>query len=51
LDRTELSKEKSGVFTGAYAINPANGQEVAIWISDYVLMGYGSVLVQKIPFP
>jgi leucyl-tRNA synthetase len=49
LDRTELSKEKSGVFTGAYAINPANGQEVPIWISDYVLMGYGSGAIMAVP--
>lgn len=49
LDRTELNREKSGVFTGAYAINPANGQEVPIWISDYVLMGYGSGAIMAVP--
>ena len=37
LERTELNKEKTGVFTGAYAINPVNGKEIPIWISDYVL--------------
>ena len=42
LDRTELNKKKTGVFTGAYAINPVNNQEIPIWISDYVMMGYGT---------
>ncbi|WP_148696279.1 leucine--tRNA ligase [Silvanigrella aquatica] len=49
LDRTELNKEKSGVFTGAFAINPVNGQEVQIWISDYVLMGYGTGAIMAVP--
>ncbi len=42
LDRTELSKEKTGVFTGSYAINPVNGQAVPIWVADYVLISYGT---------
>jgi leucyl-tRNA synthetase len=42
LERTDLAKEKTGVFTGAYAINPANGKQMPIWIADYVLMSYGS---------
>ncbi len=42
LERTELLKEKTGVFTGAYAINPANGEEIQIWISDFVLANYGT---------
>src|SRR5699024_4130839 len=41
LERTELAKDKTGVFTGAYAINPVNGKEIPIWISDYVLSTYG----------
>ena len=42
LERTDLSKEKTGVFTGAYAINPANDEKIPIWIADYVLVGYGT---------
>ena len=42
LERTDLAKEKTGVFTGAYAINPANGEKMPIWIADYVLMSYGT---------
>ena len=49
LERTELSKEKSGVFTGAYAINPANGQEIPIWIADYVLSTYGTGAIMSVP--
>lgn len=49
LDRTELNKEKSGVFTGAYAINPVNEEEIPIWISDYVLMGYGTGAIMAVP--
>lgn len=49
LDRTDLNKDKTGVFTGAYAINPANGQPVPIWISDYVLMGYGTGCIMSVP--
>lgn len=49
LDRTELAKEKSGVFTGAYAINPVNEEKIPIWISDYVLMGYGTGAIMSVP--
>jgi len=47
--RQDASKEKSGCFTGAYAINPANGEKVQIWISDYVLMTYGTGAVMAVP--
>lgn len=47
--RTELAKTKSGVFTGAFAINPVNGKEIPIWISDYVLMGYGTGAIMAVP--
>lgn len=49
LDRTDLAKTKSGVFTGAYAVNPVNGQEIPVWIADYVLMGYGSGAIMAVP--
>ena len=49
LDRTELNKDKSGVFLGSYAINPANGKEIPIWISDYVIMGYGTGAIMAVP--
>lgn len=49
LDRTQLSKEKTGVFTGAYAIHPVTGQEVPIWIADYVLVSYGTGAVMAVP--
>ncbi len=49
LERTELSKEKTGVFLGSYAINPVNGQEIPIWISDYVLMHYGTGAIMCVP--
>ncbi|WP_217589059.1 leucine--tRNA ligase [Lentibacillus saliphilus] len=49
LERTELSKEKTGVFTGAYAINPANNEKMPIWIADYVLMSYGSGAIMAVP--
>jgi leucyl-tRNA synthetase len=49
LDRTELNKDKSGVFTGAYALNPATGNKIPIWIADYVLMGYGTGCVMGVP--
>lgn len=49
LERTDLSKEKTGVFTGAYAINPVNGEKVPIWISDYVLASYGTGAVMAVP--
>lgn len=47
--RTELSKEKTGVFTGAYAINPANGEKMPIWIADYVLATYGTGAIMAVP--
>ena len=49
LERTGLSKEKSGVFTGAYAVNPLSGQQVPIWIADYVLSTYGTGAVMAVP--
>ncbi|KML32155.1 leucine--tRNA ligase [Rossellomorea marisflavi] len=49
LERTDLAKEKTGVFTGAYAINPANGKQMPIWIADYVLMSYGSGAIMAVP--
>ncbi len=49
LERTELSKEKTGIFTGAYAINPVNGKEIPIWISDYVLSTYGTGAIMAVP--
>lgn len=49
LERTDLAKEKSGVFTGAYAINPVNGARVPIWIADYVLAGYGTGAIMAVP--
>ncbi len=49
LDRTDLAKEKSGVFTGAYAINPVNGKRIPIWIADYVLISYGTGAIMAVP--
>ncbi len=49
LERTDLAKEKSGVFSGAYAINPVNNQRVPIWVADYVLMGYGTGAIMAVP--
>ena len=49
LERTELNKEKTGVFTGAYAINPVNHKEIPIWISDYVLASYGTGAIMAVP--
>ncbi|MDE6656013.1 MAG: leucine--tRNA ligase, partial [Anaeroplasmataceae bacterium] len=49
LERTELNKEKTGVFTGAYAINPVNQKAVPIWISDYVLASYGTGAIMAVP--
>ncbi len=48
-DRTELNKDKSGCFTGSYAINPATGKEIPIWIADYVLATYGSGAIMAVP--
>ena len=49
MDRTDLAKEKTGVFTGAYAINPVNGKRIPVWIADYVLMGYGTGAIMAVP--
>ena len=49
LERTDLAKDKSGVFTGAHAINPANGRQVPIWTADYVLAGYGTGAIMAVP--
>lgn len=49
LERTSLEKDKTGVFTGAYAINPVNDEEIPVWISDYVLMGYGTGAIMAVP--
>ncbi len=48
-DRTNLTKEKTGVFTGGYAINPVNGQNIPIWIADYVLSSYGTGAIMAVP--
>lgn len=49
MDRTELAKEKTGVFTGRYAINPLTGNQIPIWVADYVLMGYGTGAIMAVP--
>lgn len=49
LDRQELNKDKTGVFTGAYAINPANGKQIPVWIADYVLVSYGTGAIMAVP--
>ncbi len=49
LERTDLNKDKTGVFTGAYAVNPVNGKEIPIWISDYVLASYGTGAIMVVP--
>ncbi|MBA2781898.1 MAG: leucine--tRNA ligase [Rubrobacteraceae bacterium] len=49
IDRTDVTREKTGVFTGAYAINPANGEEIPVYIADYVLMGYGTGAIMAVP--
>ena len=49
LARTDLAKEKTGVFTGAYALNPANDEEIPIWVADYVLMSYGTGAIMAVP--
>src|SRR5690606_38956462 len=48
-ERTELVKEKTGAFTGAYAINPVNGASIPIWIADYVLATYGTGAIMAVP--
>ncbi|WDF04275.1 leucine--tRNA ligase [Shouchella hunanensis] len=49
LERTDLAKEKTGAFTGTYAINPVNGEEIPVWIADYVLISYGTGAVMAVP--
>ena len=49
IDRTELAKTKTGVFTGRFAINPINGEKIQIWVADYVLMGYGTGAIMAVP--
>lgn len=49
LERTDLAKEKTGVFTGAFAINPVNGEKMPIWIADYVLVSYGTGAIMAVP--
>jgi leucyl-tRNA synthetase len=49
LERTELAKEKTGVFTGGYAVNPVNGEKIPIWIADYVLISYGTGAIMAVP--
>ncbi len=49
LDRTDLAKDKTGVFTGAHAINPVNGRQIPVWIADYVLMSYGTGAIMAVP--
>ena len=49
IQRTDLAKEKTGVFTGAYAVNPVNQQKIPIWIADYVLLGYGTAAIMAVP--
>ncbi|MCE9500421.1 MAG: leucine--tRNA ligase [Leptospira sp.] len=49
LDRTELAKDKSGIFTGAYAINPVTNEKIPVWISDYVLFSYGTGAIMAVP--
>ena len=49
MERTELNKEKTGVFTGSYAVNPVNGKKIPIWIADYVLSTYGTGAIMAVP--
>ncbi|MES2660305.1 MAG: leucine--tRNA ligase [Verrucomicrobiota bacterium] len=49
MDRGDLNKDKSGVFTGAFATNPVNGEEIPVWIADYVMMGYGTGAIMAVP--
>jgi leucyl-tRNA synthetase len=49
MDRGDLNKDKSGVFTGAFAINPVNNQKIPVWIADYVMMGYGTGAIMAVP--
>lgn len=49
MDRGDLNKDKSGVFTGAYAVNPVNNAKIPVWIADYVMMGYGTGAIMAVP--
>ena len=49
LDRTDLAKDKTGVFTGTFAINPVNNKKIPVWVADYVLMGYGTGAIMAVP--
>lgn len=49
IERMETNREKTGVFTGSYAINPINGEKIPIWVADYVLMGYGTGAIMAVP--
>lgn len=49
LERTELAKDKTGVFTGAFALNPVNGKKIPVWISDYILISYGTGAIMAVP--
>lgn len=49
IDRTDESREKTGVWTGSYAVNPVNGEKIPVWIADYVLMGYGTGAIMAVP--
>ena len=49
MERTQLQRDKTGVFTGAHAINPANGERIPIWVADYVMMGYGTGAIMAVP--
>jgi leucyl-tRNA synthetase len=49
MERTELAKEKTGVFTGSYAVNPVNGKRIPVWISDYILISYGTGAIMAVP--
>ncbi|MDG5767648.1 leucine--tRNA ligase [Balneolales bacterium ANBcel1] len=49
LDRTDLNKDKTGVFTGGYAVNPVNSQEIPVWVADYVMMSYGTGAIMAVP--
>jgi leucyl-tRNA synthetase len=49
MERGEMNKDKTGIFTGAYAANPVNGEQVPVWIADYVMMGYGTGAIMAVP--
>ena len=49
MQRTDLAKEKTGIFTGAYAVNPVNGEKIPVWVADYVLISYGTGAIMAVP--